>query len=86
MHWSFFFGVPNQGLDNSNMKALLGSQRNAHLVEDLRTGAALLEEIHSKFRHTFATIKHCWVISFYEGRESNTIEVRIHAGIFAGIL
>lgn len=68
------------------MKAVVGSQNNADLVKDLRKGAALLDEIHIKFRQNFAAIKYCRVVSFYEGHASNTIEVRINAGILCSLL
>jgi hypothetical protein len=68
------FGVPNRGLDASNLAALVRGQKNARLIADLNQGSPLLLHIDHAFQRSLA-YKGCLVVSFYETKDSNTVNV-----------
>jgi hypothetical protein len=53
-------------------------QRNAHFVEDLREGSALLNNAYRQFLRGFA-LKDCQITSFYEMRDTQVVVVCFHA-------
>jgi hypothetical protein len=69
------FGVPNRGLDASNLAALVRGQKNARLIADLNQASPLLLHIDHAFQRSLA-YKGCLVVSFYETKDSNTVNVR----------
>ncbi|KAI5793533.1 hypothetical protein FPQ18DRAFT_170741 [Pyronema domesticum] len=69
-----FFGVPNQGMNNSDLLQVVGEQNNSQLVRDLGVSSPLLKVIHQNFTRIFENIPGCCVISFYEALDSNTIK------------
>ena len=70
------FGVPNRGLNNSNLETLVKNQKNAPFVSSLREGSELLRMLHqSMYREYPKSLKSCIVASFYETKDTNTVEV-----------
>jgi hypothetical protein len=48
-----FFGVPNDGLNADNLLSLIRGQNNQDLVENLKEGSPLLQDLHNTFFQTF---------------------------------
>ncbi|KAI5785331.1 hypothetical protein FPQ18DRAFT_309255 [Pyronema domesticum] len=70
-----FFGVPNRGMDNSDLRKLVGNQNNSQLVvQDLAVSAPNLRVIHQHFDLVFENIPGCRVVSFYEALGSKAME------------
>jgi hypothetical protein len=57
---------------------LVKDQKNAHFIEDLRSGSALLNEAYLQFLRGF-TLKDCQITSFYELRDTQAVVVCFHA-------
>ena len=71
-----FFGVPNRGLNNSNLETLVKNQKNAPFVSSLREGSELLRILHQSMSRAYPkSLKSCLVASFYESKDTNTVEV-----------
>jgi len=51
------------------------NQRNAHFIDDLREGSALLNHAYRQFLRGF-TLKDCQITSFYEMRDTQAVVVR----------
>jgi len=66
-----FFGVPNQGMENSSLLAMVQDQPNETLVHNLGTGTDLLTDLHEEFCKAFM-FRTSVVFSFYETRKSPT--------------
>jgi hypothetical protein len=72
----FFFGVPNRGLNNKNMLSLVKGKRNKPFVRDLMEGSALLRDLDVAFQCSFKKeLASCFVASFFETRDTPTVEV-----------
>jgi len=67
--------VPNRGLNIENIRTLVKHQRNAHFVEDLREGSALLNHTNRQFLRGFS-LQDCQITSFYETRDTRAVVVR----------
>ena len=70
-----FFGVPNQGMHNEHLLAMVEGQANQELVESLSSGAGYLPELDIQFSGlaVFRTIR---FVSVYETKKSLTTRVR----------
>ncbi|KAA8908942.1 hypothetical protein FN846DRAFT_944125 [Sphaerosporella brunnea] len=68
----FFFGVPNKGLNETNLVDLLKGQPNADFVNDLREGSAFLDLAYDSFLRGF-THDDCKITSFYEMQFTKTL-------------
>jgi hypothetical protein len=77
----FLFGVPNRGLDASNLETLVRKQKNAQLISDLKEGSPLLRHIDEAFRNSFI-YKDTIVISFFETKDTRTVNVFIPSPLF----
>lgn len=64
-----FFGVPNQGLETSELLSVVGDQNNAHLLQDLKKSSNLLRTMHEDFVEILFSIRDCEVVSFFQGNE-----------------
>ena len=77
-----FFGVPNLGLRNDQLATIVAGQANAQFVRNLLVDkdaepSHYLEELSRKFMHCCkAQAPRFEIISYYERKESATIEVR----------
>lgn len=73
----FFFGVPNQGIDTQNLKALVKEQKNAGFIASLGEGSKLLKSTHDYFvRAVAAPLGGCPMFSFYETKGTRAVVVR----------
>ncbi|KAI5799665.1 hypothetical protein FPQ18DRAFT_417651, partial [Pyronema domesticum] len=52
-----FFGVPNQGLETSELLSVVGDQNNAHLLQDLKKSSNLLRTMHEDFVEILFSIR-----------------------------
>jgi protein SERAC1 len=66
-----FFGVPNQGMQNSSLVAMARGQPNEALIQTLGTESEYLRDLHAEFRRVFA-FRSSVIFSFYETEESPT--------------
>ncbi|KAL7946857.1 hypothetical protein V8C42DRAFT_318947 [Trichoderma barbatum] len=64
-----FFAVPNRGLDNSHLMAMVKGQPNEDLVNDLKQSSRFLSMLHQRFNNYF-TLKDSKIICVYETRIS----------------
>ena len=83
-HGLIFFGVPNLGLRNEQLLAIVGDQTNERLIRDLVVDgdsepSAYLDEITQKFVETCKVMEaqrsKFEIISYYERKTSSTVEV-----------
>lgn len=83
-HGLIFFGVPNLGLRNEQLLAIVGGQANERLIRDLMMDedlkpSAYLDEITQKFVETCRAMEaqrsKFEIISYYERKTSSTVEV-----------
>jgi hypothetical protein len=68
------FGVPNRGIDNKSLMAMVKGQPNEAIVRELSVGSRILSELHPQFNKT-VTMDDTTIISWYETKETATIEV-----------
>jgi hypothetical protein len=72
----FLFGVPNRGLNNENMLSLVKEKKSAPFVVNLMEGSELLRSLHNGFLRSYEQrLKACFVVSFYETKDTNTVQV-----------
>lgn len=70
------FGVPNRGLNNENLLSLVKENKMAPFVHNLMEGSELLQALHVAFLRSYKdALKSCYVVSFYETRDTKTVEV-----------
>lgn len=70
-----FFGVPNQGMHNQHLLAMVEGQPNQELVESLSSDAGYLPELDIRFTG-LAVFRSIRFVSIYETKESLTTKVR----------
>src|SRR5271155_867822 len=68
------FGVPNRGLDNSSLMAMVKGQPNEALVRDLSGSSRFLSLLHRMFYERFA-LDDSRIICVYETQMTPTVEV-----------
>ncbi|KAF8247189.1 hypothetical protein K440DRAFT_629762 [Wilcoxina mikolae CBS 423.85] len=69
------FGVPNRGLNNENMLSLVKGMKSAPFVHDLMEGSELLRRLDFSFERTYEEhLKSSPVVSFYEMKDTNTVQ------------
>lgn len=72
-----FFGVPNRGLSNAHLEAMVKGHPNAQLVADLGVDSSFLKKLHDQFCRTF-NFSNSEILSCYETELSlTTVEVRM---------
>ncbi|KAA8899102.1 hypothetical protein FN846DRAFT_782513 [Sphaerosporella brunnea] len=72
----FLFGVPNRGLNNGYLLSLVKGRKNEALVQNLMESSALLNNLHIAFQRSYkSSLKYCFVASFFETRDTNTVEL-----------
>jgi hypothetical protein len=72
----YLFGVPNRGLNNENMLSLVKDMKSEPFVHSLMEGSELLSNLGHSFERVYEThMKSCHVVSFYEEKDTKTIEV-----------
>ena len=82
-----FFGVPNLGLKYDQLQAMIGSQPNKRLIDDLMLDtdsepSTYLAELTNKFMHTCQIQSPPFkIISYYERMKSATVEVILRLSI-----
>jgi hypothetical protein len=81
-HALLFFGVPNLGLRNDQLKSIVKGQPNERLINDLAVDkdsepSPFLSSLSRRFADCCKN-QGFEVISFYERRESPTLTVRFH--------
>ncbi|KAF8245681.1 TPR-like protein [Wilcoxina mikolae CBS 423.85] len=70
----FLFGVPNRGLNNNNLLSLVKENKMAPFIHNLMEGSELLHTLHVAFLRSYKeTLKSCYVVSFYETRDTKTV-------------
>jgi hypothetical protein len=72
-----FFGVPNRGMNNSSLIAMVEGQSNLPLVLSLETGHPDLRDLHNRFCEAFS-FRDSIIISFFETETSATVEKVCH--------
>lgn len=87
IYGAIFFGVPNQGLNISSLRAMVEDQSNRYFLESLGLESDLLKKQQRKFPEAFG-FKDSEIYCFYETLESNTaIQVSLCSGsLGSGIL
>ncbi|KAI5858071.1 hypothetical protein BZA05DRAFT_385833 [Tricharina praecox] len=70
----FFFGVPNCGLDVTNLMTLVKDAKNARFIDELGVGSHLLRHICTQFSRGLS-LNDCHVQSFYELRYTGAVIV-----------
>jgi hypothetical protein len=70
------FGVPNRGLDNKSLMAMVKGQPNEELVRSLSVSSRFLSLLHTRFNNSF-TLDGSKIISVFETRMTPTVEVCI---------
>lgn len=75
----FLFGVPNSGLNYQNLLSVVQSQKNFQLVNDLMEDSALLRILNQNFVAS-CHLGGCSIVSFYETKDTPTVEVRLSSG------
>jgi hypothetical protein len=78
-HALIFFGVPNLGLRNEQLKLLVKDQDNENLVKDLVVDddsriSPYLKSLNIRFLKSFQH-KHLHIVSYFETRRSKTVKV-----------
>ncbi|VUC26118.1 unnamed protein product, partial [Clonostachys rosea] len=68
-----FFGVPNRGLENSSLMAMVRGQPNESLVRDLSGSSRFLGLLHRLFNKTF-TLEDSTIISIYETKATPAVQ------------
>lgn len=68
------FGVPNRGMDNESLMAMVKGQPNEAIVRELSPSSRFLSELHRQFNKVF-TWDDSTIISWYETKKTATIEV-----------
>jgi hypothetical protein len=68
------FGVPNRGLDNSSLMAMVKGQPNEALVRDLSGSSRFLSLLHRMFYERFA-LDDSRIICVYETQMTPTVAV-----------
>ncbi|KAF8536942.1 hypothetical protein BDD12DRAFT_746625 [Trichophaea hybrida] len=75
------FGVPNRGLNNENMLSLVKGMKSAPFVHDLMEGSELLRRLDYSFERTYEDhLKSRPVVSFYEMKDTNTVQETADGG------
>ncbi|KAI5789508.1 hypothetical protein FPQ18DRAFT_261384, partial [Pyronema domesticum] len=69
-----FFGVPNLGLNHTSIQALVKGQRNARFLQDLSPESEFLLSLRHDFRNCHGKMKYCTIVSFYENKDTNSVE------------
>jgi hypothetical protein len=70
------FGVPNIGLNNENLLSLVEGQDNEDLVRGLKFDSPELKQLDTDFERAYrANFTRCFVISFFETRQTMTVMV-----------
>lgn len=69
-----FFGVPNRGLEITQLASMVKGQPNSHLVRDLCGRSQFLDLLHRSFCHHFR-LEDSKIISAYETRDTETVQV-----------
>lgn len=70
------FGVPNLGLNNENLLTLVNGQENEDLFRSLKFGSSELRQLDADFERAYrANFTRCFVISFFETRQTRTVQV-----------
>jgi hypothetical protein len=74
----FLFGVPHRGLNNENLLSLMKEKKSAPFVANLMEGSELLETLHVAFLRSYkAGLEECFIVSFYETKDTKTVTVSI---------
>jgi len=73
IYGALFFGVPNQGIDNGSLVAMVKDQPNQALVYSLGKESQILREQCRSFSEAFHS-RHSKVVCFYETMMSPTAE------------
>jgi hypothetical protein len=72
----FLFGVPNRGLNDENLLSLVVGTKMVPFVQSLMEGSELLRALHVAFLRSYKNVmRSCYVVSFYETRDTPTIQV-----------
>ena len=69
-----FFGVPNQGMDNTSLYAMVRGQPNLPFLAYLNKDAGFLHELVKRFREIFY-FQDSYVVSFFETKASPTAKM-----------
>lgn len=70
------FGVPNKGLNDENFLSLLKDNKNQSFVLGLEQESEQLRSLHTAFLSSCEKgLKKCIVISFFETKDTKTLEV-----------
>ena len=69
-----FFGVPNRGLESSNLISMVKGQPNEDLVRNLDPSSRFLGLLHKMFYDKF-TFEDSQIICIFETKETATVEV-----------
>lgn len=75
-----FFGVPNLGLRNDQLRSIVQARPTQRLIDDLVVDKEGVPSNYLKtlsFRFAKACKSQYKVVSFFENKESTTIEVRL---------
>ncbi|KAI1744083.1 hypothetical protein F4680DRAFT_444115 [Xylaria scruposa] len=75
------FGVPNRGMDNESLMAMVRGQPNEAIVRELSPSSRFLSELHRQFNKIF-TLDGSTIISWYETKGTATIEYSEETGSF----
>ncbi|KAI9763914.1 MAG: hypothetical protein M1840_009026 [Geoglossum simile] len=68
-----FFGVPNRGLNISNLASMVSGQPNEELVRNLDPSSTFLSLLHDMFYRRFV-FDDSQIVCFYETKETPTVE------------
>jgi hypothetical protein len=71
------FGVPNRGMDNASLMAMVKGQPNEAIVRELSPSSRFLSELHRQFNEIF-TLDDSTIISWYETKATAVIAVGSH--------
>ncbi|KAI5810379.1 hypothetical protein BZA77DRAFT_297844, partial [Pyronema omphalodes] len=73
------FGVPHQGLNPKNIEMLVHGKENEQFLRDISAGSEYLFELERDFRICHKSTKSCIIVSFYESKDTCTVERKILA-------
>ncbi|KAL0633451.1 hypothetical protein Q9L58_007664 [Maublancomyces gigas] len=77
-----FFGVPNRGLEITQLASMVKGQPNSHLVRDLCGRSQFLDLLHRSFCHHFR-LEDSKIISVYETKDTETVQTILETGEWA---
>ncbi|KAI5816136.1 hypothetical protein BZA77DRAFT_313721 [Pyronema omphalodes] len=69
-----FFGVPNRGLNEKSIQSLVQGKGNERFLQDISFGSDYLYELERDFEICNESMKNCTVVSFYEGKDTCSVE------------